>query len=276
MIIFALTIMTFAVYYLMLSMIKKAAENARLEADQQKSRLEADALRRSNEMKEEFVNNLSHELQAPLTVMTGFAQYTSDIIDTEVADPSQIKENMRQILFETGRTERLVLQLLDASALENGQFIMNLAPVDVAGLIEKIENRFFGLLDMNGNRLTVAIQENLPLANADEERLLQVLVNLVSNAVKHTYGGDIAVSASEEGDMLALSVSDNGDGVEPEILGQIFRRYPGKRAGRAGTGLGLYICKQIIDAHGGQISMESAQGEGTTVKFTLPAIASEE
>ena len=289
-IIFMLTIMTFAVYYLMLVMIKKVAENARLEADRQKSRMEADTLRRSNEMRQEFVNNLSHELQAPLTVLTGFAQYTSDIADTEGTDPSQIKENMRQILFETGRTERMVLQLLDAAAVENGQFIMHFTPVDMTDLIEKVAYRYFGALDMNENRLSLSIGAGLPLVYADEERILQVLVNLVSNAVKHTKGGEISIGASVDGasadgvlagsasvgDMVIVSVRDDGEGVRPDILPQLFKRYPGKRAGRAGTGLGLYICKQIVDAHGGQISVESKPGEGAVFRFTLPAIKEKE
>ena len=312
-IIFLLTVMTFAVYYLMLVMIKKAAENARLEADKQTSQMEAEALRRSNAMKEEFVNNLSHELQAPLTVLTGFAQYTADIVEASVgagagvgaeagagagaeagsdagmgagmgagsgaeADGSelaQIKENMRQILFETSRTERLVQQLLDATALENGRFVVRFAPVDMTDLIEQIAHRYFRTLDMNGNRLTLAIQTHLPLVHADEERILQVLVNLVSNAVKHTKNGEISISATAEDDVVTVAVEDSGEGIQPEVQQQIFKRYPGKSSGRAGTGLGLYICKQIIDAHGGHIAVESAPDEGTILRFTLPVIEEE-
>jgi signal transduction histidine kinase len=143
--------------------------------------------------------------------------------------------------------------------------------MSVAELTEEIAGLHFNSLNKNGNRLEIDMPYNLPVIEADHDRLLQVLLNLLSNASRHTKDGVIRISARAENNYITLSVSDTGEGIPEEMRGRLFERYLGVDIGRAhGTGLGLYICRQIAEAHGGTIWIESKTGEGTAVYFTLP------
>lgn len=226
------------------------------------------------DMKEEFLHNLSHELQMPITVVSGFAQLTGRMMDDEEIDRAAVRDNMRRVDSEAGRMERLVVQLLDAAAIENGSFSLNRRGADMAELLDTVARVHFPVMDNHGNTVTVDTPPDLPWIYGDRERLLQVLLNLVSNAVKHTEGGGVSLSAQVEGDMVAVAVKDTGAGIAPELLPQLFERYPQNRA-TGGNGLGLYICGQIVKAHGGQIKVESKAGEGTAVRFTVPALERE-
>ena len=226
------------------------------------------------DMKEDFLHNLSHELQLPITVVSGFAQLTGRMMDDEVIDRAAVRDNMRRVDSEAGRMERLVVQLLDAAAIENGSFILNRRPTDIAELLDTVARVHFPVMDNHGNTVTVDAPSDLPPIHGDRERLLQVLLNLVSNAVKHTEGGSVSLSARAEGSMAAVTVQDTGEGIAPELLPQLFGRYPQNRAA-GGNGLGLYICAQIVQAHGGRINVESRAGAGTTVRFTIPIESAE-
>lgn len=226
------------------------------------------------DMKEEFLHNLSHELQMPITVVSGFAQLTGRMMDDGEIDRAAVRDNMRRVDSEAGRMERLVVQLLDAAAIENGSFSLSRRPTDIGELLETVARVHFPVMDSHGNTVTVDAPPGLPPLYADRERLLQVLLNLVSNAVKHTEGGSVALSARAEGNLVAVAVKDTGAGIAPGLLPQLFERYPKNRAA-GGNGLGLYICGQIVKAHGGRIEVESRAGEGTAVRFTVPALERE-
>lgn len=226
-------------------------------------------VQRLADMKENFLHNLSHELQIPLTVVSGFAQLTGHMMEDKIIDRAAVRDNMRRVDSESGRMERLVLQLLDAAAIENGNFTLNRRASDIAELLNTAACTHFPVMDNQGNTVTVDAAPDLPLIYGDQERLLQVLLNLISNAVKHTAGGSVALSAHLEGNLMAVTVQDNGEGIAPELLPQLFDRYPEHRAA-GGNGLGLYISAQIVEAHGGRISVKSKVGEGTSVSFTIP------
>lgn len=226
------------------------------------------------DMKEEFLHNLSHELQMPITVVSGFAQLTGRMMEDAEIDRAAVRDNMRRVDSEAGRMERLVVQLLDAAAIENGSFTLGRRPTGIGALLDTVARVHFPVMDNHGNTVTVDAPPDLPPIYGDQERLLQVLLNLVSNAVKHTEGGSVTLSARAEGNMVAVTVKDTGAGIAPELLPQLFERYPKNRAA-GGNGLGLYICGQIVEAHGGQINVESKAGEGTAVRFTIPALEQE-
>jgi signal transduction histidine kinase len=137
----------------------------------------------------------------------------------------------------------------------------------MAALLRSVETyRFF--IERQGNTLTFDIPDSLPKVNGDGDMLLQVMVNLLSNANRHTHNGRIAVIASEQekGDTVSVTVQDDGEGVLPELMPDLFTR----GVSEGGTGFGLSICKGVIEAHGGDISLKSAQGKGTSVTFILP------
>lgn len=226
------------------------------------------------DMKEEFLHNLSHELQMPITVVSGFAQLTGRMMEDAEIDRAAVRDNMRRVDSEAGRMERLVVQLLDVAAIENGSFTLNRRPMDVTGLLDTVARVHFPVMDNHGNTVTVDVPPSLPRMFGDQERLLQVLLNLVSNAVKHTEGGSVALAARAEENAVAVTVRDTGEGIAPELLPNLFQRYPKNRAA-GGNGLGLYICAQIVEAHGGRITVESKAGEGTAVRFTIPVMEQE-
>lgn len=226
------------------------------------------------DMKEEFLHNLSHELQMPITVVSGFAQLTGRMMDDAEIDRAAVRDNMRRVDSEAGRMERLVVQLLDAAAIESGSFTLNRREMDLVELMETVAHVHFPLMDNHGNQVTIDAPPALPTIYGDRERLLQVLLNLVSNSVKHTVSGIVTLSARSEEDGIAVAVQDTGEGIAPELLSNLFQRYPRNRAA-GGNGLGLYICGQIVCAHDGKILVESRVGEGTKVCFTIPVLEEE-
>ncbi len=223
------------------------------------------------DMKEKFLHSLSHELQLPITVVSGFAQLTGDMMGDAAIDRDAVRENMRRVDSEAGRMERLVTQLLDAAAIENGSFALVRQPMDLPSLLETAAKTYFPLID-TGQRNTIEVKAapGLPSVYGDRERLLQVVLNLISNSVKHTEEGQITLEAELEGTMVAVAVVDNGEGIPPELMPRLFTRHSVRRTPDC-SGLGMYIAKQIINAHGGKISVESEPGRGTIVHFTIPA-----
>ncbi|NLB55213.1 MAG: HAMP domain-containing histidine kinase, partial [Lentisphaerae bacterium] len=134
----------------------------------------------------------------------------------------------------------------------------------------------YPILNKNHNRLEIRIESGLPAVSADPARISQVIVNLISNAVRFSANGLITVSARREGSNITVCVEDTGTGINPERLPRIFERYCQKQKSGGGqdtgTGLGLYICKHIVEQHGGAIWIESEEGRGTSVFFTLPVL----
>lgn len=241
---------------------------------EEESRLEAEALRRAGEMKEQFLGGLFHELQMPITVVSGFAQLTGRMMDDETLDRAAVKEYMRRTDDEAGRMERMVTQLLDAAAIESGSFALRRQPMDMAELLHTAARVHFPVMDTGENTVSVDAPPGLPLVCGDRERLLQVILNLLSNAVKHTRHGTITLSARAVGDEVLVSVADTGGGIAPELLPGLFTRYPQHREA-GGNGLGLYIAAQIVQAHGGVITVESGAHKGTAVHFTIPTAGRE-
>lgn len=245
--------------------------HAREQANQENA---LDRVRELADLKEEFLHNLSHELQMPITVVSGFAQLTAEMLEDEEIDRTAIADNMRRVDSEAGRMERLVVQLLDAAAIENGSFTLHRRATDIAGLLQTVARVHFPVMDNHGNAISVNTPPGLPPLDGDQERLLQVLLNLLSNAVKHTENGVVTLSAQAVKNMVAVTVADTGAGIPPNLLPDLFQRYPENRAA-GGNGLGLYICGQIVKAHGGDIAIESETGKGTVVRFTIPAMKKE-
>ncbi|MDR0952384.1 MAG: HAMP domain-containing histidine kinase [Oscillospiraceae bacterium] len=237
----------------------------------QQSRLEA-----NSQMKTQFLGNVSHEIRAPLTLIRSYAQDTDTILkgfpDQSAPDLVMLRDNMRWLLLAQERLLRMTEQLLDISALEEGGFKLRIQNVSLRDVTQDVELYFSTTVPQNDNTLTVDIPEDFPEILADFERTVQVFINLLSNANRHTRQGTITISARRSGATALVTVSDTGTGIAPETIGHLFERYPkDERVGLAtGIGLGLYICKQYVEAQGGQISIDSTPGAGTAVTFTLP------
>ena len=148
--------------------------------------------------------------------------------------------------------------------------VLEKAPCDLDSLVRETIETYFAVLNKNHNRLIIRIPLELPRFEADQSRLQRVFVNLISNALKHTKEGTILIQAEAEGGHLTVTVSDTGCGISPEDLPHIWERYYKGKQSETGTGLGLFICKFIIESHGGTIRAESEAGKGTSFIFTLP------
>ena len=219
----------------------------------------------------EFLGMVSHELRAPLTSIKGS---TATLLSApRTLDRAELRQFIRIIDQQADHMQGLITDLLDAGRIDSGTLSVDPEPNKVADLVEQARTTFVS----GGGRQPVRIDlpPDLPPVMADERRIVQVLNNLFSNAARHSPESlPIHVGAARDGIEIAISVTDEGRGVAPEALPNLFRRYAdtsGGRRGAAGYGLGLVICKGLVEAHGGRIRAESpGPGLGTRVTFTLP------
>ncbi len=220
-------------------------------------------------MRTEFLGLVSHELRAPLTAIKG----SSVTLLEEAADldPAETHEFSRIIVEQADLMRGLITDLLDAGRIDSGTLSVSPEPSEVSDLMERARNTFVGSGSHHG--IVVDLPAGLPLVLADRRRIAQVLNNLFANAARHApQSSAIRVAAAHEGTHVAILVSDDGPGVAPELLPHLFRKHVGGgTGGTAGHGLGLAICKGLVEAHGGRIRAESdGLGHGTTITFTIP------
>ena len=223
-------------------------------------------------LRAEFLGMVSHELRAPLTSIKGSAATLLE--SASELDAAERHEFFRIIHDQAEHMRGLISDLLDAGRIKAGTLSVKPEPSEVADLVDRARNTFLS----GGGRHPVLIDLplDLPPVMADRRRIVQVLNNLLSNAARHSLeSSPIRVAAMREGVHVAVSVSDEGRGVAPDLLPHLFRRYAGvDRGGRranGGAGLGLVICKGLVEAHGGRIQAESGgPGHGTRFTFTVP------
>ena len=220
-------------------------------------------------MRTEFLGLVGHELRAPLIAIKGSA----DTLLEEAAelDPAEMREFHRIIAEQAGHMRGLIRDLLDAGRIDSGTLSVAPQPSEVAALVERARSTFLG----GGGRHAVLVDlpAGLPPVMADHRRIVQVLNNLLANAARHApESTPIRVAAVREDAHVAVSVSDEGSGVSPELLPHLFSKHAGGgRGAAAGHGLGLAISKGLVEAHGGRIRAESpGAGRGATFTFTLP------
>jgi PAS domain S-box-containing protein len=227
-------------------------------------------LRKIDQMKSEFLSNISHELRTPLQSIGGF---TKLLMNGQVPDAATQQEFLQIIDREALHLGNLINQLLDLSRLESGQFQINRKLISIRDTVIDSIKSFHTLSRDKNITLNEEIPAGLPEIEADEERIRQVFINLLSNAIKYSDpGGSVKVRAEKRGGDLLFQVIDHGIGMSPEARKHLFERFyrAEDKLARGGTGLGLYITRQIIEAHGGHIWVESKVDEGSTFSFNLP------
>ena len=222
----------------------------------------------------DFLGMVSHELRAPLAAIKGSA--TTMLDATQKFGPAETLQFFRIIDGHADRMSGLIADLLDASRIDAGTLSVDAKAVDVASLLDRARNTFKSAGGMH--EVLIDLPYELPQVNADDWRVVQVLNNLLNNASRHSpVTAPIRMAAAVDGVHVALSVSDEGDGMPPERLRSLFRKQSGASSGSlegvAGAGLGLSICKGLVESHGGRIWAESGgETRGTRVTFTLPAV----
>jgi signal transduction histidine kinase len=236
---------------------------------------EVAALKKIDRLKTELLSTVSHELRTPLSSIKGYA--TTLMEHGDILSPEEAREFLEIIDSESDRLDELIRNLLDMSRLEAGVLRIDREPTDLAEVgracmqrVQRHTDRHKLLMDWETDQL----------ADVDPSRIAQVMTNLLENAVKYSPdGGDIVLSAQPQGNMLQVSVADQGVGIPQRDLHRVFDRFHrvegeiSKRVG--GTGLGLAICQRLVEAHGGKIAVESRIGKGSTFTFTVPLVRME-
>ena len=235
-------------------------------------------LREVDRVKDEFLANTSHELRTPLYGITGLAE---SLIDHSGKDlPETVRSKLAMIVASGRRLANLVNDILDFSRLSRKSLELHRRPVDLETLTQVVLTMSRPLLGVKDLKLINAIDRRLPPAYADENRLQQILYNLVGNAIKFTESGTIEVTAVAEEGRLVIEIADTGIGIPEDKLERIFASFEQLDASaereRGGTGLGLAVARQLVSLHGGTIWAESRLGEGSRFFFTLPVAAEAE
>ena len=247
-----------------------------------------DQLKQLDEMKSAFLSTVSHELRTPLTSIRGFANIIKNRLESVLFpritsdEPkvqkgiAQVRENLGIIVVESERLTKLIDDVLDLSKMESGRVEWKYEPVSLPEIFERSIAATSSLFDCSGLELAKEIEEGLPVVYADRDKLIQVMSNLISNAVKFTSKGTVTCRAVKSGEEIIVSVADSGIGISEEDQPKIFDKFiqvgdtlTGKPKG---TGLGLHISKHIVEHHGGRIWVESESGKGSTFCFTVPVL----
>jgi signal transduction histidine kinase/DNA-binding response OmpR family regulator len=247
------------------------------------------AAEQADAAKSSFLSTVSHELRTPLTSVLGFAKIIRRRLEERlfpllpsddkkiVQTKNQVLENLGVVVSEGERLTKLIDDVLDLAKIEAGKFTWNMGSVSVEEVIDRAVAATASLFEAKKLTLVRTIEPGLPTVTGDSDRLIQVVINLISNAVKFTDEGSITCSAELKDGQIVVGVTDSGIGIAPADQPKVFEKF--KQVGDTltdkpkGTGLGLPICKEIVEYHGGRIWVESAPGHGSTFSFSLPIAA---
>ncbi len=225
-----------------------------------------------DKMKDEFLANTSHELRTPLNGMIGIAE---SLLEGAAGNlNAQQAYNLSLIAWSGKRLSNLVNDILDFSKLKNKDIVLQRQPVDIRLLVDVVQTMSKSFIGNKPVQIKNEVPEELPVIVADENRIQQILYNLIGNAIKFTHEGEIIISAAEDQDFITITISDTGIGIPEDKIEEVFKSFEQVDGSTAreygGTGLGLSITKQLIELHGGTIWVETKLGEGSKFIFTLP------
>jgi signal transduction histidine kinase len=256
-----------------------AIENARLFEEVQARTRElaktVEDLEIASQHKNQFVANMSHELRTPLAAILGYAELIQEGFYGALPEKSldaltRIRSNGKHLLG-------LINTVLDIAKIESGQFTLNMTEYAIESVVETVRAATESLAQNKKLTLTTSVDKSLPIGLGDEQRLTQVLLNLVGNAIKFTDAGEVSIAAGARNGHFAVSVTDTGPGIPLDQQGRIFDQFhqvdSSLTKAKGGTGLGLAIAKQIVEMHGGRIWVESTLGKGSTFQMEIPTRA---
>ncbi|MFH2145195.1 MAG: ATP-binding protein [Candidatus Omnitrophota bacterium] len=229
-------------------------------------------LRRLEKVRQDFVANVSHELRTPISSIKGYAE---TLLEGALKDKENAKDFLKIILSDSNRLAALIDDLLNLSKIESGKLTMEIKPYKLISLAEKVIASLKGQIENKSITIKMNIPKNFPDILADETRIKQVFLNLIDNAIKYNHPkGEISIKAHEIDDVVKVDIADTGIGIPNKDLPRLFERFYRVDKARSrelgGTGLGLSIVKHIVQAHNGEVSVQSVEGQGSTFSFTIP------
>jgi PAS domain S-box-containing protein len=228
-------------------------------------------LEKLNHMKTEFTSMVSHEFRTALTGIQGM----SELINDGAMQLAEVHEYSGYIFQEAVRVNRLITDMLDLDRLEAGKMRLQMSPMDLNAIVDGVAVR--SSVVSSKHQIRTELEPNVPMVLGDSDRLVQVITNLVSNAIKYSpEGGEVLISTHFANGAVNVSIRDHGVGIPADFIDRLFghfERYEKSPSKVIGTGLGLAIARQIIEMHGGKIWVESAEGSGSVFHFTIPAVA---
>lgn len=228
----------------------------------------ADELENTDTMKNEFISSVSHELRTPLTAIKGWAE---TLLDAESYDAATLKKGMRVISAETERLSGMVEELLDFSRIQNGRFSLVFQKMDLLAELGEAVLMYTEKARRENIQIIYNEPEMLPILYGDKNRLRQVFINIIDNAIKYSDPGDtVKIDAFVQGEDIIITVADTGCGISPEDLPKIKTKFFKANQTRRGSGIGLAVANEIVQMHHGSIEIESTFNVGTTVLIRLP------
>lgn len=227
------------------------------------------SLEQFDRMKSDFLSMVAHEINTPMTTIIASSRDTLDLLSETPLDTEEIVENQRRIEKKVRLIDAIITDLMDTAAIENGRLSLHRQNVSLSEVLKVACDAHFKQPDMHNNRILFDFQQGLPHISIDPIRIEQVMMNLLSNAVIHTYNGTISVILKQDGAAQVVSVTDTGEGMDSEMAQLAFEQFRSSKEDYWRHGIGLYICSSIISAHGGEIWIDSEKGRGTSVSFSL-------
>lgn len=224
----------------------------------------------------DFISFAAHELRGPITVIRGYLDVLEMELDDQLQDDQ--RELFKRLVVSANRLSGYINNILNTSKYDRRHLQVHLAEENLGSIYDSIKDDMQLRAQSQRRMLSVDLPSSLPTIAADRSSIGEVLSNLIDNALKYSNdGGSVSVTAATEGSFVKVSVTDNGIGIPSSVIGNLFHKFYRSHRSRetvAGTGIGLYLCKAIVESHGGQIGVSSIEGQGSTFTFTVPIYSS--
>ncbi len=228
----------------------------------------ADELANADKVKNDFISSVSHELRTPLTAIKGWGE---TLRDADAGDKELIQKGMQVIIGETERLSSMVEDLLDFSRMQTGRLSLIMSRMDLVAELSEAVLMFTERAKREGLSLLYDEPEIFLTVIGDKNRLRQVFVNILDNALKYSDSGDtVEVTAKAQGDFAVITIADTGIGISKEDLPNVKAKFFKANSTRRGSGIGLAVADEIINLHGGKLTLDSVEGKGTTVTIQIP------
>ena len=226
----------------------------------------------------DFISFAAHELRGPITVIRGYLDVLGDEMADENSNPAELQALLGRLTVSANRLSGYINNILNASRFDRRHMKVNLSEQRIVDIYDSVRDDMDLRASTQNRLLSVDISPDLPTIAADLSSLSEVFSNLVDNAIKYSNeGGAVEVKAEAERDMVKVTVSDHGIGMPASVVGNLFHKFYRSHRSRetvAGTGIGLYICKAIVESHGGNIEVRSEEGKGSVFSFSIPTYSS--